>query len=220
MPDSDPVLGYLDHLSPESYSHFSALRTSFYNTALLTNVYCPPGQGVCTTTMSVARLLKKFGQTSLTRSTSSDGRSGPSTDDPNKLPHQQQARKPTLAFPHPLRKKRSSTTDHFYGSRPKSTSSLSPEAEDPTSEHEVHETSPQMPLPTTSTVFLSTVEPPPEIIPAVVPLPDKLTEVWNIVKDNPNVVNSSPGIHSVGTSSVFIQFSVLCSFWSCCYDRK
>jgi hypothetical protein len=157
--------------------------------------------------MSVARLLKKFGQTSLARPTSTDGRSSPSADDPNNLPHRQQG-EATPAFSRPWRKKRPSTTDHSGVSRQKSTSPLIPEAENSASEHEVHETSPQMALPTTSSVFLSTfpmTEPPPKIVSAVVPLPDELAEAWNVVRDDPNFANSSRGIHSVGTSSAPIH---------------
>ena len=61
-----------------------------------------------------------------------------------------------------------------------------------------------MPLPTSPGVLLTnvTVVPPPKKIPAVVPTPDKLAEVWDAVKADPSTAKPSRELDSVGSFSV------------------
>ena len=84
-----------------------------------------------------------------------------------------------------------------------STPHLIPNAESRTSDVEV----PEMPLPTSPGVLLTnlTMLPPPEMIPAVVPAPDKLAEVWDAVKTDPSTAKPSRELDSVGSFSVSLH---------------
>lgn len=67
-----------------------------------------------------------------------------------------------------------------------------PKAEGPTSEDGMREMPPPMPLPTTPGVLLTNLAmvPPPEMIPVISSVPDKLAEAWEAVKDDPRVAES------------------------------
>jgi hypothetical protein len=59
------------------------------------------------------------------------------------------------------------------------------------------------PVPAIPSVLLTNVAvvPSPEIVPAIDPEPDKLTDAWNAVKADPKLANTSRELDSVGVSS-------------------
>jgi hypothetical protein len=159
--------------------------------------------------MSFSRLLRKLSQPSLAHSAPTSAGSSPraSADDPHESPtgKRRQASEPMPAIPRPWRRKRPSTADR--SSLSQSTSSLPPlpKAESPTSDGGMRDTPAPMPLPTsTPGGFLTNLAtlPPPELIPAVGPVQDKLTEAWSLVKDDPKIADKTPGLNAAGASSV------------------
>ncbi|KAI9448651.1 hypothetical protein F5148DRAFT_1153428 [Russula earlei] len=154
--------------------------------------------------MSVSRLLKKFGQTSHVLHTSTDSASSPSADDSNKSLRRRQANEPTpTIIPHFWRK----TLHHPRMARSTPTLPLAPDSENSTSERAVPETSLSMPLHASPSDYLTTpaVEPPPGIIPAIIPVPDKLTAAWDAVKDDPKGPNVSRGLDGADDEAVTVQ---------------
>ena len=61
-----------------------------------------------------------------------------------------------------------------------------------------------VPFPTTPGAFLTNLAmiPPPDMIPAIDPVPDVLTEAWDAVKANPKLPNVSRELDAVGGFSV------------------
>jgi len=154
--------------------------------------------------MPFSRLLRKFSQPSLARRSSADAerRSSSSAGDPDKRPAARQASEPVPDIPHSWRRiRRLSTAGHSVPFPLTSSPPSTPGAEDPKSDGGVCEM--PMPLPTTPTVLTAfTIEPPPEMIPTIMPVPDKLLEAWDAVKDDPVATNASRGLSSIGLSSV------------------
>jgi len=61
-----------------------------------------------------------------------------------------------------------------------------------------------VPLPIIPDVFAINPDmaPPPEMIPTVSPVPDRLAEAWDAIKDGPSIPKANGGLHTVGVSSV------------------
>jgi len=63
-----------------------------------------------------------------------------------------------------------------------------------------------MPFPTTpsaSGLLTTTTEGSPRSLESALnPVPDKLVETWDVVKDDPKVANKSRGLDNAGTSSI------------------
>jgi hypothetical protein len=156
--------------------------------------------------MSFSRLLRKFSQPSLANPAPAGSGNSPrnSSDDPHERPQRRQASESTPPIPRPWRRKRPSTMGHSSQSPTTSTPLLIPKAQSPTPDVEVPEMPLPMPLVTSPGVVLTNfaMVPPLEMIPAVVPAPDKLTEAWDAVKDDPNIAKTSRRIDSVGSFSV------------------
>jgi len=156
--------------------------------------------------MSFSRLLRKFSQPSLSHPAPAGSGNSPriSSDDPHERSRRQEASEPMPAIPRPWRRKRPSTMGRSIQSQTTSTPLLIPKVESPTPDVEVPEMPLPMPLPTSPGVLLTnlTVEPPPEMIPAVVPAPDKLAEAWDAVKADPTIAKPSRELDSVGSVSV------------------
>jgi len=66
------------------------------------------------------------------------------------------------------------------------------------------ETTPPTPLSTTPGVFLTNLAmvPSPDMVPAIGPVPDTLSDAWDAVKDNPKISNVSRELDVVGAFSV------------------
>ncbi|KAI0301375.1 hypothetical protein BC826DRAFT_989073 [Russula brevipes] len=96
--------------------------------------------------------------------------------------------------------KKPPTADHFDLSLPDTAHISTPEGENPTSENGVNATSSPMPLPAAPSDFLINlaVLPPPEMMPAINPLSDKLTEAWEVVKDDKRGASTSRKLDIVG----------------------
>jgi hypothetical protein len=160
--------------------------------------------------MSFSRLLRKLSQPSLAHPAPTSAGSSPraSADDPHEshTGKRRQASEPMPAIPRPWRRKRPATADRSSLSQSTSTPTLPPpKAESPTSDGGMRDTPAPMPLPTsTPGVFLTNLAmlPPPEMIPAVDPVQDKLTEAWTLVKDDPKIADKTPGLNTAGASSV------------------
>ncbi|KAI9459301.1 hypothetical protein F5148DRAFT_1319736 [Russula earlei] len=158
--------------------------------------------------MSFSRLLRKFSQPNLARSASPDTKSTPPADKSDKSPSRRQASEPIPTIPRPWRRKRPSTTDRSPPSRPTSIPSLPAKAQDPTTpDGGVREKPLPIPVSTSPGVFLTTftVEPPPELIPDISSVPDKLREAWTTVRDDPTVTNATRGLNTIGDSAVVAQ---------------
>ena len=79
---------------------------------------------------------------------------------------------------------------------------LIPKAQSPIPDVEVPEMPLPMPLPPGVVLTNLAMVPPPEMIPAVVPAPDKLAEAWDAVKDDPTIAKTSRELDSAGLFSV------------------
>ena len=158
--------------------------------------------------MSFSRLLGKLGQPSFADSDPTDGGSSPhrqaSTDDPDDPPQRRDTSESTPAIHRPWRRKRPSAADRSTQSQLASTTPLIPNVESPTSDSGMPETTPPTPLPTTPGVFLTnlTMVPSPDMIPAIGPVPDTLSDAWNAVKVNPSIPNVTRELDAVGAFSV------------------
>jgi hypothetical protein len=51
-----------------------------------------------------------------------------------------------------------------------------------------------------------TVVPQPEMVPAIDPVPDKLADAWDAVKDDPKITNMSRALDTVGASPAPLLF--------------
>jgi len=157
--------------------------------------------------MSLSRLLKKFSlsQPNLERPAPTDAGGSPSNDDTHKPlgPHRQQASEPTLTILRSWRKKRPSTIGQSSPSQP-FTPPLTPGADGPPSEHGPLEMPLPAPFPIIPSVSLATTAegPPRPLESALNPVPDKLVEAWDAVKDDPRVTNKSRGLDNAGARSV------------------
>jgi hypothetical protein len=96
----------------------------------------------------------------------------------------------------PWKAKSLSSTGHSNPSQPTPTPPSTLKDECPTSEGGLEELSP--PVPTIPNVFLTnhTVIPSPEIG----PVPDKLADAWDAVKDDPKIADTSRAVDTVGLS--------------------
>jgi hypothetical protein len=154
--------------------------------------------------MSFSRLLRKFSQSNLARPASADAASSPSPHASDKPPQRRQASEPMPLVPRPWRRKRRSTAGHSSISLPTSTSPpATPKAESHASVGGSCEMPVPMPLPVPSSVSLLnlSVAPPPEVTPATGPVPDKLAEAWDAVKEDPRIAKTSRELDAIGTSS-------------------
>ena len=166
----------------------------------------------CTTPMSFAQLLRKFSQPNLAGSVAHDA-GVDASDDSNKLRQQRQASEPMPTMHRFWRRtKKSSTTDRSNPSESTSIHPLPPKTESSTSEDGVIAVPLPIPLPTTP-VFANNLDrvSPPEMIPTVSPVPDKLAEAWDAIKDGPNIANASRRLDTVG---VGVSFAIWLLFYS------
>jgi hypothetical protein len=148
-------------------------------------------------------LRRKLGRPSHARSVTTDARTNPSGDSVN-APQRRQASEPVLTMSLPWRTKEPSTNDHSELSLPDPTPILESKAENPTSENGVNATSSPMPLPVAPSGVLVNlaVLPSPDMMPAISPLSDKLTEAWEAVKDDKSGASMSRKLDIVGVSSI------------------
>ena len=148
--------------------------------------------------MPFARLLKKFSQPNLARSRTTDAESSVA-DDSSICQRGRQASESMVSVRRPWKAKRPSTTDHSSPSQSTLTSPLTSTAKSTTTEDGVDEGT----LPTIPSVVLAnaTTAPSPEMVPAVGPVPDKLADAWDAVKDDTNIANTGRALDTVGVSS-------------------
>ncbi|KAH9953093.1 hypothetical protein BC827DRAFT_1273837 [Russula dissimulans] len=137
--------------------------------------------------MSVSRFLKKFGKSGLASPTSTSASSSRSMDDPDKPSHHR-------LVSEQMKNKRLSGSDHPGVSQ----LPLTPAVEGPTSSHGVRELSSQMSF---STTFA--METPPEHIPAINSVPEKLVAAWHAVKDDRT--NTTLRLDNVGEAAAAVQ---------------
>jgi hypothetical protein len=155
--------------------------------------------------MPFTRLLRGSSQPTLARPDPTDTRSGTSGDSSN-IPERQTSELMST-IRRPWKAKRPSSTDRSNPSQPTPTTHLTFKAKGPATESRVEEMSP--PVPTTPSVLptnVAVVPSPPEIVPAIDPLPDKLANAWDAVKDDPNITNVSRALDTVGQSSASSLF--------------
>jgi len=151
--------------------------------------------------MSFAQLLRKFSRPNLARSVAHDAGVNAS-DDSNKSRQQRQANEPMLTMDRFWRTKKPSTADRSNPSESTSIHPLPPKTESSTSEDGVIAVPLPIPLPTTPSVFANNPDrvSPPEMIPTMSPVPDKLAEAWDAIKDGPNIANARRRLDTVGVS--------------------
>lgn len=154
------------------------------------------------TSMSFAQALRKFSQPNLAHSADADAGSGTS-DNSNNLTQRRQASEPTLTKSRFWRVKRPPTPHRSNLSQPTPT-----QAENSTSTDGVIAMPSPAPLPTTPDVFATNfyTAPPPEMIPPVSPVPDKLAEAWDAIKDGPSIPKAKEGLDTIGASSSLTSF--------------
>ena len=143
--------------------------------------------------MPFSRLLRKLSHPNLAPPASTDAENGPSADDPGGQPQRRQFGEPARTMPRPWRRKRPSTAGGSVISRQTSTPLLIPKAENPTPQGGVRRMPFPKPLPPDPSVFLTNL--------AIVSPPetqDKLAEAWEAVKDEPEVVDISRELDTVG----------------------
>ena len=142
--------------------------------------------------MSFSRLLRKLSHPSLAPLADADAENSPSADDPRDQPQRRQFGEPARTMPRPWRRKRPSTAGGSI-SRQTSTPLLVLKAENPTPQGGVRRMPFPKPLPPDPSVFLTNL--------AVVSPPEtqgKLAEAWDAVKDEPEVVDMSRELDTVG----------------------
>ena len=158
--------------------------------------------------MPFARFLRRSSQPTPVRS----GPSGPTdtrsstSHDPNMPQRGRQASELMATIRRPWKAKRPPSTDP---SQLTPTSPLTSKDRGPTTESGVDGLSP--PVPAIPGVLPTNVasEPSPEMIPANDPVPDKLADAWDAVKDDPKFANMSREFDTVGVSSVPSFFSMI-----------
>ncbi|KAH9995914.1 hypothetical protein BJV74DRAFT_883811 [Russula compacta] len=142
--------------------------------------------------MSFSHLLRKFSQPNLAHSAANDANGSGPPDDSNRPTQRQQTSKSIPTVPPLWRKKKRSTAEHSDPSRPTSAPSITPYTESPTSGNggSVLALCKALPaIPNTSPTN-QTMVPPLEMLPAIRPVSDMLTEAWDAVKDDPKVENT------------------------------
>ena len=159
--------------------------------------------------MSLSRLLRRFSQPNLSRSTSADVRRTPSSDNSDEAPHQRrQPSGPMSIIPRSWkrsRKERATTSNQTDSSQATSTLPLSSKVENPTSDAGIHQMPSPSPLPAAGpNVPLTNLSmvPHTEIVPVRNLVSDTLAEAWNAVNDGPSDSNTSRRLNAVGASSV------------------
>lgn len=156
--------------------------------------------------MSFAQVLRKFSQPNLARSADADADDGGgASDNSNNPPQRRQASEPTLT----------KLKSRFWGMKRPPTphrSNLSQptptQSENSTFTDGVIRMPSPIPLPTTPGVFATNpdVAPPPEMIPPVSPVPDRLAEAWDAIKDGPSIPKASKGLDTIGAPSSLTSF--------------
>ena len=150
--------------------------------------------------MPFTRLLKKFSQPTLARSRTADAES--SAADDSSIPQRgRQASESMVSIRRPWKAKRPSSTDHSSPSQSTLTPPLTSTAKGITIVDGVDEMSP--PVPAIPNVLLAsdTTVPSPGVVSAVGPVPDKLADAWDAVKDDPNIASTGRALDTVGMSS-------------------
>lgn len=152
--------------------------------------------------MPFSRLLRRFSQPTLAHSDPNDAEISTS-DDPNITPQRgRQASDSIAIISRPWKARRPASTDHSQASPSQRTptSPLTFIAKGPTTESGVDEIPP---VPAIPDVLLTnvTVVSSPEIVPAIGPVPDKLADAWDAVKDDPKFAYMNRELDIVGVSS-------------------
>ena len=150
--------------------------------------------------MPFPRLLRKFSQPNLTRTTTTDhaGRSPSSNGSNSASKQQRQPSEPVPTLPRPWRRKTTSTGDRAGSSSP-----VTSKVESVASEVEKNPL--PMSLPAAGPdVYLTnlSVVPHTEMMSVLSPVSDTLAEAWDAVKDGPKDSNKNPRLNTVGASSV------------------
>jgi hypothetical protein len=161
--------------------------------------------------MSFSRLLRKFSQPNLAHSspTGAESSAPASANDLNERSRSRHASESTPSIPRPWRRKRPSTVDSGQ-SQLASTTPIIPKSESPTPDDRMAGIPQLTPLSTTPGVLVNVAMlPPPDIIPAIGPMPDTLTEAWDAVKDDPKITNASLKLGAVGAFYPYSPSSVL-----------
>ena len=151
------------------------------------------------TSMSFAQVLRKFSQPNLAHSADADA--GPGTSDNsnnNNLTQRRQASEPTPTKSRFWRVKRPPSRHRSNLSQPTPT-----QHENSTFTDGVVAMPSPTPLPTTPDVFATNLYtvPSPEMIPPVSPVPDRLAEAWDAIKDGPSIPKAREGLDTVGASA-------------------
>jgi hypothetical protein len=155
-----------------------------------------------TFSMPLASLLRRSSQPTFPRSGSTDARRS-TADDSNIPPRGRQASELIAAIRRPWKAKSLSTTGLSNPSQPTPIPPSTSKTNGPTSECGLEELSP--PVPAIPGVFLIDQSdladiPSPEMVPAIGPVPDKLADAWDAVKDDPNIANTSRAVDTFGLS--------------------
>jgi hypothetical protein len=151
--------------------------------------------------MSFVRLLRISSQSTLTRSGPTDTE-GSTSDNSNIPRRERQASELMAAIRLPWKAKRTPSTGHSSPSQPTPTSPLASRSH--TSESGVDEIT--LPAPAVSSVLLTNVAivPSPEMVSATIsPMPDRFSDAWDAVKDDPKITHMSRALDTVGVSSAW-----------------
>ena len=162
--------------------------------------------------MSFSRLLRKFSHPNLVSPASTDTEISRPASDSKRHPQRRQASEPTHTVPRPWKKKRSSTARSSI-SQQTSTPPLTPEAVGPTIESRVDEIFPPVPVIPSGGLTNAAVVSSPESVLAIDPVPDKLAEAWDAVKDDPRVAKASRELDTVGVCPLPRLFPGAISSW-------